>query len=484
MLRLLSSAHRNLCVVGDDDQSIYGWRGARVRNILEFEKEFPDATVVKLEQNYRSTQMILGAAGALIHSNIGRKGKKLWTENPPGQKIVYIRSRDEHDESRGLIREVGRLRSEGFSYRDTVVFYRVNALSRILEEELVRGGIPYQIVGGLRFYERKEIKDLLAFLRVIAVPEDEVSLVRILNVPPRGIGKGSVEGLREFSRRHGISLYKAIGRSQEALSELLAGRVLRFHAMMERLRAKRREVALPELLEAVIQETSYLEHLRQEMSSSEERMENIREFFSAADEFSGSGSDGLERFLDQLALVTDQDGYESDRDRLTLMTLHTAKGLEFPVVFIIGMEDHLLPHIRSQEGSEELEEERRLLYVGMTRAKERLYFFSARVRRQFGREERHSPSRFLEEIPEEFIEMRGERTPEAFDFEYDQTAEANGYSESEFDGIAPGRRVRHPTLGIGTVRRTEPSGDGGRVWVQFQEGLKQLVLKYARLEPL
>jgi DNA helicase-2/ATP-dependent DNA helicase PcrA len=484
LLRLLCSSHRNLCVVGDDDQSIYSWRGARVRNILNFEEDYPDATVIKLEQNYRSTQMILAAADALIDRNLGRTGKTLWTENPRGQKLVWVRCRDEHEESRALIRELKKLREEGFLYRDAVVFYRINALSRALEEELVRCAIPYQIVGGLKFYDRKEIKDLLAFLRVIAVPEDQVSLDRILNVPPRGIGEGSVGELRKLARRLGIPLYEALARSQEVLSPVLVGRVSQFHVMMESFRKKRMELTLPELLQSVIEEISYRDYVKQQTSSVEERLDNIQEFFSLASEFSEMGESGLKPFLDHLALVTDQDGYEADRDRLTLMTVHTAKGLEFPIVFIIGMDDHLLPHIRSQDGNEEIEEERRLCYVGMTRAKERLYFFSAQSRRQFGKKEVCQPSRFIGEIPTEFLDTRGGTPTVAIDWSYNQTSEHDWDNGWDSVGIAPGRRVRHPTLGVGTVRKTENSGDGGRVWVQFErEGLKQFVIKYARLEP-
>jgi DNA helicase-2/ATP-dependent DNA helicase PcrA len=502
LLRLLANGERpNLCVVGDDDQSIYGWRGAELRNILDFERDFPDAMVIRLEQNYRSTKTILAAAGAVVANNCDRKGKTLWTANPQGAPVTLAVAEDDLAEARLAMAEVRRLVNAGRRLHDIVIFYRTNAQSRAVEEAAMRAAMPYTIVGGIRFYERKEIKDLLAYLRVLANPADEASLERIINTPARGIGDQTVGALRLAAREAGISIVELLqlaapvpGRASTS-----AGRVRAFARLLDDLRATLEGNSLAALLERVLDLTSYRDRLEDAGAERASRVENIDELLAVTrdfDERSPADEDGrtrLGRFLEEAALVTDWDRTDDSRDRLTLMTLHTSKGLEFPVVFILGMEEGIFPHQRTLDDTQQLEEERRVCYVGMTRARADLYLFRAERRLRFGTISERPPSRFLEEIPEQYVKLVGvpERvsrrvssTPSGPTMDYSYSQEApESFGGGSNGGLAPGTKVRHPTFGIGIVRRSEGRGDQEKLMVQFtRAGMKKLIRKFANLE--
>ncbi len=495
LLRLLAAGERpNVCVVGDDDQSIYGWRGAQVRNILDFEHDFPSAHVVRLEQNYRSTKTILAAAGAVIANNHGRKGKTLWTENPAGEGVVTAVAEDDLAEARLVVAEVRRLAAAGRSLDEMVVFYRTNAQSRALEEAAMRAALPYSIVGGIRFYERKEIKDLLAYLRVLANPADDSSLERVINCPPRGIGEQTVGALRAAAESAGVSMTDALARRIPiaGIGTGAAGRLRDFGALLGRVREALDADALADVLEAVLRETAYRDRLEAGGGERASRLEDIDELLGVARDFdlrapaTESTRERLARFLEEAALVSDWDRQEAGRNRLTLMTLHTSKGLEFPIVFIVGLEEGIFPHQRALEDGDELEEERRLCYVGMTRARERLYLFRAERRLRFGAVSERPPSRFLDEVPERLTRaLLGPAQPArripagpVVDYSYSQEIE-----DDDGGGLAAGTRVRHPTFGIGVVRRSEGRGDAEKLSVQFaRAGMKKLIRRYANLE--
>jgi DNA helicase II / ATP-dependent DNA helicase PcrA len=501
-LHVLASAHRNLSAVGDEDQSIYGWRGADIRNILEFEKDYPDATVIRLEQNYRSTQSILAAAGAVIRNNRSRSGKTLWTDNPRGCRVILYHAGDERAEARFVVQEIAR-GSRKRPLGDFVVFYRTNAQSRVFEEECLRAGIAYSLVGGVKFYERKEIKDLLAYLRVVANRDDEWSLQRIINVPARGIGASTVEKLVAAARVRGVPLADMLADPPDALPTTLREKVLAFAKILAELRT-RVQGPIGALVDEILRLTGYLESLRARANGdAESRLEDLREFVTVAQEADREGQSLLE-FLEQAALVADADALSDDRDRITLMTLHTSKGLEFPVVFLVGMEEGLFPHRRSLTDRDTVEEERRLCYVGMTRAREQLYLSRARRRHLFGLETENPPSRFLREIPAELLELR-ESAPADWGEERDDLAahapreRVIDYSESQLvvssrrmgltstvkASFPVGTRVRHPTLGEGIVRATEGNGDREKVTVMFGGfGIRKLAVAVARLEAL
>jgi len=399
---MLGDSHHNVTVVGDSDQAIYGWRSADIRNILEFEERFPDAAVIPLEQNYRSTKTILDAANAVIANNTTRVPKDLWTVGEPGVPLLRYRAEDEYDEAAWVTSEVARLyRDEGLSYRDIAIFYRTNAQSRALEEELVREGISYRVVGGTRFYDRREIKDLLAYLRVLANPSDEVSARRIVNVPRRGVGDSSVQRLVAWARANGSSFADALDHAAEAgVTARAAKSVDAFRELLAGLRAMQEAGAGPgTLLEAVVERTGYRAELEaEETLEAEARLENIAELEGAAASY-----DELDEFLESVALVSDVDELDADAERVSLMTLHTAKGLEFPAVFLVGMEDGVFPHLRALDDPIRLEEERRLAYVGITRARSRLYVSHAWSRTQWGSTSHAIPSRFLSELPDELV---------------------------------------------------------------------------------
>lgn len=424
LIRHLASRYRNITVVGDPDQSIYAWRGADIRNILDFEKDYPDARVIKLEQNYRSTARVLEAANALIQFNTMRKPKELWTEQKGGEKISLFEAADEREEAHFVVQKILEYRAQGRKLSDCVVFYRLHAQSRIFEDTLRRHNLPYRIIGGIRFYDRREIKDLIAYLKVIATPEDFVSYKRIVNVPNRGIGKKTLEMLEQHRQMKKISFERAIAEAHliEGIGAKAKLSLKNFSRLIQSLRLEKSELSVDRLLETILERTGYLKELELERTfESKVRIDNIQEFFSAVQEFeehwepsgekivlkgrTGSKDGLLEEFLESISLITDLDTWDGGSDSLTLMTLHTAKGLEFPMVFIVGMEEEIFPHVNSfGENVEDLEEERRLCYVGITRAREKLHLTYANSRRLYGYRGHNLPSRFLNEIPSHLFE--------------------------------------------------------------------------------
>jgi DNA helicase-2/ATP-dependent DNA helicase PcrA len=398
----------SLCVVGDDDQSIYRWRGAEPANILSFEKDFPEARVIKLEQNYRSTQIILDGANAVVCRNRGRKAKRLWTANEGGAPITLHLAQDEEGEADWVARRIAdEVRGK---YGRCAVFYRINAQSRALEEALMRHGIPYTIVGGIRFYQRREIKDIVAYLRVIVNPGDEVSLRRIINIPPRGIGAKTLQQFGEIAAQKRCSLYQALAEAAaiEDLPSAIRKRGKELASLFAGWRGKIETLPLAELVLLIVEQAGFMEYLQEQGPEGQTRVENVKELIGG---LTGAGLEGAKEFLDHVALITDIDEYEGGVQRVSLMTLHSAKGLEFPLVFMVGLEEGLLPYYLRLDNSEELEEERRLCYVGMTRAREQLYMTSAILRHLFGMGQRRIPSRFLRDIPEEIIQFEGRPTP-------------------------------------------------------------------------
>ena len=410
LVKLLAQAHENLCVVGDSDQSIYRWRGADIANILTFEKDYPSAHVILLEQNYRSTKRILEAANGVIQNNSSRKDKKLWTENVEGEKLLLHVASDDRDEAFFIINQMKELRQEGVDYGEMAVLYRTNAQSRGLEEMLLKSNIPYKMVGGTKFYERKEIKDILAYLRLIANPDEDISFVRVVNEPKRGIGAATVDKLGDFAGMQGVSLMEAIRDIElSGIAPRTATKLAEFRQLMVDLRQMADYLSISELIEEVLKKSGYEEMLKIEKTlEAESRLENLQEFLSVAQNFEKeSDEQTLVAFLTDLTLVSDLDTLEEvdELHQVTLMTLHSAKGLEFPVVFLIGMEEGLFPHSRALNDPEEMEEERRLAYVGITRAEKRLYLTRAQSRMLYGRFQNNPESRFLHELPETLLEL-------------------------------------------------------------------------------
>ncbi|HHU81960.1 MAG TPA: DNA helicase PcrA [Firmicutes bacterium] len=421
LTRLLAAKYRNLCVVGDDDQSIYSFRSADIRNILEFEKDYPEVKIIKLEQNYRSTQHILQAANEVVRHNFYRKQKTLWTQNEPGPPVTALRAADEKEEAWGVISEIERLvTAEGYSLSDCALLYRTNAQSRSFEEVLGQKGLPYQVVGALRFYERKEIRDILAYLRLVHNPQDRVGLRRVINVPRRGIGAGTLERFLTFLDENGFSLLEGLARVGEApgLTSRAVNALSGFHRFFQGIYEQREQFSVSRLTKEILEESGYLRELREEDTvEARSRLENLDEFLALTSGFEMNSDDkSLARFLEQVALVADVDHYDRDQNGITLMTIHSAKGLEFPVVFLVGMEEGLFPHSRSLMEPAEIEEERRLCYVGMTRAKERLYLTYALIRTMYGGRQLSTPSRFLREVSslQEISSLQGPSSPEVF----------------------------------------------------------------------
>jgi len=521
----LSSEHRNVCVVGDQDQSVYRFRGADVRNISEFESTFPDATVVILEQNYRSTQTILDAANAVITHNVGRKPKDLWTDSGAGESIVHFTGEDEGDESQWVVHEASRLNSDGdYRWSDMAIFYRTNAQSRVVEEQLMRSGVPYRVLGGTRFYDRKEVKDALAYLKAVVNPTDEVSVKRVLNVPKRGVGDQSVGRLDAFARAEGIPFLDALRRWDEAG---VAGRTARgiesFLAVLDEAAALEGGPAV--VLNDLLERSGYLGELEAEGGiEAEGRIENLTELVGSAETF-----ETTDEFLEQVALVADTDALPDPDDPsdtgIVLMTLHSAKGLEFPVVFLVGMEEGIFPHLRSLTEPAELEEERRLCYVGITRARERVFLSNVWSRTLHGSTQYNPPSRFLSEIPKDLVtespaSRSGRRRPERSDgwaatswstrsgrSKWDDSSSSGFDSSAGFGGgtgsggggpAAPpppsptdahlvgfrlGDDVRHAKWGDGVVIHIEGTGDKAEAVVRFPDvGEKRLLLAWAPLE--
>ena len=486
-----------LCVVGDADQSIYAFRGATIRNIEEFTRDFADATVIMLEQNYRSTQNILAAANAVVSRNTGRVPKNLWSDAGDGPPIVGYVADSEHDEAAFVAEEVDRLTDEGEATPgDVAVFYRTNAQSRAFEEVFIRAGLPYKVVGGVRFYERREVRDLLAYLRLTANAEDEVSLRRVLNVPRRGIGERAEACVAALAQRDRISFAAALARPDDApgMAARSAKAIASFNELMTGLRAEA-EAGLPvaDLAEMILDRSGYLAELEASTDLQDaSRIENLNELVSVAREFDAQRPDGtLTDFLEQVSLVADADEIPDGAEHgglVTLMTLHTAKGLEFPVVFLTGMEEHVFPHQRSMTDDKELEEERRLAYVGITRAERRLYLTRAVARAWWGRPEFHKQSRFLDEIPGQLVEWRrDERAAVAPAGE--RLAQRPGVrtpGNRRVPALSPGDKVTHDAYGLGTVLSVEGRGDDPEAKIDFggDYGIKHLVLRYAPIEKL
>ncbi len=476
-LQLMAEKHKNLFAVGDPDQSIYAFRGADIRNIMEFERDFPGTRVIPLEQNYRSTNTILRGANSVIANNRERKPKELWSELGEGDPIRVLEVEDEHAEARFVAAQIAALVEEGFSGSEVAVFYRTNAQSRVLEDVLVRQAIAYQVIGGPKFYERAEIKDVIAYLQVIDNPYDAVSLMRIANRPRRGIGDASIARLQTYADAHGISLWEATEFAEEAgvgAAPLRAVQGLR--TLLQSLMAGAMELTVPELVQRVLERSGYLDALEAERTiEAQGRMENLQELVGVAQEYQASADEpSLSNFLQEISLFADQDALRGEQSLVTLMTLHNAKGLEFRAVFMIGMEEGIFPHSRSLEEAM-LEEERRLAYVGMTRARERLTLTHASARSLWGARNYNLPSRFLDELPEEAVERERLR-PTSWTGYGAQTVGPR----TEVPDLSTGDNVRHGTLGEGVVTGIDA---GGVVTVQFADGVeRRLMLEYAPLE--
>ncbi len=495
LMKQIAGKYRNLCVVGDPDQSIYSWRAADLRNILNFEKDYPEAKIILLEQNYRSTKLILETASYVISANQQRKPKGLWTENETGLLPEIVETYTEQEEAQFVVNEIEKLVGRGeFSRGDCAVMYRTNAQSRVLEEAFVRYGVPYKLVAGTRFYERREVKDIIAYLRLILNPSDSVSLLRIINVPPRGIGQRTVAELSRWARTRGIAEYRALQQITERKGETTEQRLMfntrteraltGFSTMMEDLIAKSREANLVELFDHIVGRSGYREYV-QNMTDGEERWENILELRTVAQQYRDlSLPEGLSSFLEGVTLVADVDSLDGRIDATTLITLHQAKGLEFPVVFIVGMEDGILPHIRSFDDAGQMEEERRLCYVGITRAKKRVYLVRAFRRAFMGSSNINQPSRFLKDIPPHLIsggeQWRGEDSELATAmYSWNRIAAPR----LDLPELNLGDHVTHPQFGQGMIVGYKRVKDDVEVVVAFDgAGVKKLLLSFAKLE--
>ncbi|MBO6180030.1 MAG: DNA helicase PcrA [Selenomonadaceae bacterium] len=523
--KLLAAKYRNICVVGDADQSIYGWRGADMQNIMDFEKDYPEATVIKLEQNYRSTKNILQAANAVIKENKNRKEKILWTENQNGEAISVYCAMNEWDEGRFIATTSEKIKKEGKNYGDIAVLYRTNAQSRVIEESFMKVGVPYAIVGGLKFYDRKEIKDILAYIKCIYNPLDSVSLNRIINLPRRGIGATSMGKVAQFAAENDLSLFEVIGNPEVlesvGVSKKAATAFENFSTVIFELMEDAENLSISAFVEKVMRKTGYLKELEAEGDNPEalSRIENLKEFIGVAQDFEKETQESsVEEFLAQVALVADVDSANFNEDKVTLMTFHSAKGLEFPIVFMAGMEEGIFPHARTLMDENELEEERRACYVGITRAEEKLYLTYADERSLYGRETCNPPSRFLEEIPANLVEDEESETKAnekkseyGKNFSYGQqknigfNAKINSFTNapSAYEaitqakkpapagGIKPditavykaGDKVRHGKWGIGTIISATGEGENAILQIAFPgQGVKNLTQKYAPIE--
>jgi DNA helicase-2/ATP-dependent DNA helicase PcrA len=497
LMKQLASKYRNLCVVGDPDQSIYSWRFADLRNILSFEKDYPEAKVVFLEQNYRSTKTILEVASDVISANVLRKPKKLWTGNEDGAPITVIESYNAEEEAQSVVSEIEKLiGQEQISLKDCAVMYRVNAQSRALEETFLRYGVPYKLVGGTRFYQRQEVKDIIAYLRVIHNPQDNVSLTRIINVPGRGIGQKTINTLQSWAKAHDTSLFEALkqvshsviaGEAKQSLPSRIVRALAGFDALMAELAARSHELSLSGLLDEIVEHTGYRKYIL-DKENGEERWENIMELRNVASEYNGLDTgEALTVFLEKVSLVSDIDELDDKADAVTLITLHQAKGLEFPVVFIVGLEEGILPHRKSFDDPEQMEEERRLCYVGITRAKKRLYLLRSYRRSLFGGSTANPPSRFLQDISSRLTSPRGlweeSPTPVASPpFNRDPQPSPRPLSTLT---LKVGDHVRHSKFGPGIVMNCNPTKDDQELTVVFEEaGVKKLLASLAPLEKI
>lgn len=519
LVRLLSAGHRNICVVGDDDQCIYEWRGANIRNILDFEKDYPEAKVIKLEQNYRSKGNILNAANSVIKNNFERKDKVLRTTNEDGGKIRIYRAFSDNDEGDFVVSEMKRIiKEEGKRFSDFAVLYRTNAQSRIFEDSFIKSDVPYRLIGGLKFYDRKEIKDIMAYLKLINNPLDDISLQRIINVPKRSIGDATVAKIQEFANNNEEPLYSTLLDIDyvPGLTARTITSVNKFTSLVNSFMRKRDDIPVSELIETILEDTGYLKELKNSNDIEDEsRIENLKELVSAAVDFEQNNEDtSLGAFLEKVVLVSDIDNFDQNADSVVLMTLHSAKGLEFPVVFMVGMENGIFPGQSSLNNEDEMQESRRLCYVGITRAKEKLYMTSAEIRRVFGRTVAYSPSDFLNEIPVFLKEYVGGKS---FSQRFNSPAPTKGSMSDIFGNSAPkpvgagaqaynmnnvpqlnvqgtgklltaeeatlGRKVKHAKFGVGTIVSVTKDGSDVRLTIAFNtQGIKNFMLGLAPLE--
>lgn len=493
LIRLLAERNRNICVVGDDDQCIYAWRGADIRNILDFEKDYPDTKVVKLEQNYRSKANILEAANCVIRHNVQRKNKNLKPVLDKGEKIKIFRADSDADEGRFVASEIKRtMEMEGKSFKDFAVLYRTNAQSRIFEDQFIKAGIPYRIIGGLKFYDRKEIKDILAYIKFINNPVDDISLGRIINVPKRNIGDTTVQKVSEYASESDECLYSVLldiervpGLSQRSISS-----IKKFVSMINGFIRKKDETNVSVLIEEILDATGYINELRNSKEPDDiSRIENLKELVSAAVDFESSSDDkSLSAFLEKVTLVSDIDNFDENADTVVMMTVHSAKGLEFPVVFMVGMENGIFPGTQSLADPDEMEESRRLCYVGITRAKERLYMTSAQVRRVFGRTVSYAQSDFVNEISNEFKETNGISKINHLNNnrgnEERRVVEPKPQRETiPSDSIHVGMKVKHEKFGFGTIVSISKEGSDTKLTIAFENmGVKKLMLGLAPLQ--
>ena len=508
LTKLLAGKHHNLCVVGDADQSIYGWRGADIRNILDFEKDYPEAKLVKLEQNYRSTQVILDAANAVIENNTGRKPKNLWTNNGMGTEITYYQAVDERDEARFVIERMQELQlKEGAKLGDMAVLYRTNTQSRVFEEMLIKSGIAYTMVGGTKFYERKEIKDIIAYLRLIYNPHDGLSLERIINVPRRGIGDATLARLQGYANETNQSMFDVISNASEVpgLSSRFVGKLDELASLLFEFMGEAEETSVKQLIINVMQRTGYQEQLELGRTAQDQsRLENLQELLSVDEDFAektarNGDEASLENFLGEVALVSDIDDAELGEDAVTLMTLHSAKGLEFPTVFLVGMEEGIFPHERTLRDEKKIEEERRICYVGITRAERHLYLSNAKMRMIYGDTLSRRPSRFLQEVPRNLIHeyrrpiqqrvvlrevpREQEYRPRTTNWFLQNKSSFVPKEASSSASFKAGDKVNHKKWGLGTIVAVKDTEDGQEVKVAFNGGgIRSLLTKYAVLQ--
>ncbi|WP_221568296.1 DNA helicase PcrA [Alkalihalobacillus sp. TS-13] len=503
LVNLLAERYRNLCVVGDSDQSIYRWRGADIANILSFEQDYADAEVILLEQNYRSTKRILQAANEVIQNNTGRKPKNLWTDNTDGQNISYYQADSEHTESYFIVGKIKEMLQGERKPSDIAILYRTNAQSRVIEEALVKSNISYTIVGGTKFYDRKEIKDILAYLRLIANPDDDISLSRIINVPRRGIGASTLDKIVQHAAMHDLSIMDALGEVElMGLSARFVNALTEFRDQVMNWSKMQEYLSVTELTEEVLEKTGYKDALKKEHTiESQSRLENLDEFLSVTQEFEKQNEDkSLIAFLTDLALIADIDKMDDDeedkkKDGVVLMTLHSAKGLEFPVVFLMGLEEGIFPHSRSLFDDEEMEEERRLAYVGITRAEEELFLTNAKMRTLYGKTTMNAPSRFINEIPDEIVESLNEEQ-ETLPWQKTSNQMPTAGAPRRSHRTAPARKsgasldwgvgdkAKHGKWGVGTVVSTKGEGDSLELDIAFPQptGIKRLLAKFAPIE--
>jgi len=507
IIKKLAEKHRNIAVCGDDDQSIYAWRGATVKNILSFEQDYPDAKVIKLEQNYRSTRTILDAAYYVIKNNISRKDKRIWTDNKKGDIIISHSAETSEDEAYYVAQQIHELKEQGLSPQEIAVLYRTNAQSRIIEEAMIREQIPYRIVGGFRFYQRKEIKDILAYLRVLVNPSDTSAVFRIINTPPRGIGSITISKLRKLSTLAKVSIGRILVKIAEVEDPASGGngskdkqlelektlfenpKLKKLSGLLSALREAVNEMIPEEAVKLVINKTKYMDYIQTDKKEAESRIENLEELVNAASRYKDApGLDGIHKLLTDIALMEKEDDSEKNSaNKITLMTLHSAKGLEFNTVIMVGMEEGLLPHSNSLDTASELEEERRLCYVGITRAKQRLYLVRAARRALYGKEFDMEPSRFLFEIPEKLVKIENPYSSYSSsslgtsDNSYAYSKSMPAVEEAQTITVKPGDRVKHPQFGVGVVNQI----DGDIIYVTFEKSdRKAFMAEYSHLEKL